>query len=93
MNPTITAVAGLEAGHYTDRANATGCTVILCEAGAVGGVDVRGSAPVTRETDQLHPGNLISEVHAVLLWHEVAFMTVVAGIKVGVAALMGVLVV
>ena len=53
MNPTITAVAGLEAGHYTDRAHGTGCTVFLCRQGAVGGVDVRGGSPGTRETDLL----------------------------------------
>lgn len=54
-------------GHYTDREAATGCTVILCEDGAVGGVDVSGSAPGTRETDLLRPVNLVERVHAVLL--------------------------
>ena len=63
----ITAVPGIKVGHYTDRKNATGCTVILCENGAVGGVDVRGSAPGTRETDLLDPTATVSEVHAVLL--------------------------
>ncbi|MFQ6026799.1 MAG: P1 family peptidase [Dehalococcoidia bacterium] len=67
MNPTITAVAGLEAGHYTDRANATGCTVFLCREGAVGGVDVRGGSPGTRETDLLRPMNRVEGVHAVVL--------------------------
>ena len=63
----IAIVSGIRVGHYTDRDAATGCTVVLCEDGAVGGVDVRGSAPGTRETDLLRPGNLVSEVHAVLL--------------------------
>ena len=63
----ITDVPGFKAGHYTDEEAATGCTVVLCEAGAVGGVDVRGSAPGTRETDLLRPTNLVNEVHAVLL--------------------------
>ena len=67
MNGTITDVAGIKVGHYTDREAATGCTVVLCEGGAVGGVDVRGSAPGTRETDLLHPLRLVQEVHAVLL--------------------------
>lgn len=63
----VTAVPGIRVGHYTDEAAATGCTVVLCEEGAVGGVDVRGSAPGTRETDLLRPGTLVEEVHAVLL--------------------------
>jgi L-aminopeptidase/D-esterase-like protein len=66
-NSTITAVAGLEAGHYTDLANATGCTVFLCRQGAVGGVDVRGGSPGTRETDLLRPMHRVDRVHAVLL--------------------------
>ena len=64
---SITDVAGIRVGHYTDIAAATGCTVVLCEDGAVGGVDVRGSAPGTRETDLLRPTALVNEVHAVLL--------------------------
>lgn len=63
----ITDVPGIQVGHYTDRANATGCTVVLCQGGAVGGVDVRGSAPGTRETDLLDPTTTVSEIHAVLL--------------------------
>jgi L-aminopeptidase/D-esterase-like protein len=46
MHPTITKVRGIEVGHWTDLEAATGCTVIVCRQGAVGGVDVRGSAPV-----------------------------------------------
>ena len=67
MAETITAVPGVRVGHYTDAGNATGCTVILFEEGAVGGVDVRGAAPGTRETDLLRPGNLVERVHAIVL--------------------------
>lgn len=64
---SITDVKGIRVGHFTDRRRPTGCTVILAEDGAVGGVDVRGAAPGTRETDLLEPGNLVERVHAVLL--------------------------
>ena len=67
LNPTVTGVPGVRVGHYTDADAATGCTVALCPEGAVAGVDVRGSAPGTRETDLLRPVNLVSEAHAVLL--------------------------
>jgi len=67
MDNAITDVPGIKVGHYTDRDGITGCTVVLCEGGAVGGVDVRGSAPGTRETDLLRPVNLVQEVNAVLL--------------------------
>lgn len=63
----ITDVTGIKVGHFTDSRRPTGCTVILCEEGAVGGVDVRGSAPGTRETDLLDPRNLVEQVHAVVL--------------------------
>ncbi len=63
----ITDVAGIKVGHFTDARRPTGCTVILCEDGATGGVDVRGSAPGTRETDLLDPQNLVQQVHAVVL--------------------------
>lgn len=63
----ITDVAGIEVGHDSDTRRPTGCTVVLARAGAVGGVDVRGAAPGTRETDLLAPGNLVQQVHAVLL--------------------------
>jgi L-aminopeptidase/D-esterase-like protein len=63
----ITDVPGIRVGHWTDRRAATGCTVVLCEKGAVGGVDVRGGAPGTRETDLLRPGTLVQGIHAVLL--------------------------
>lgn len=60
-------------GHATDEAARTGCTVILCPYGAVAGVDVRGAAPGTRETELLRPGNLVDHVHAVLLTGGSAF--------------------
>ncbi|MET0542445.1 MAG: P1 family peptidase [Variovorax sp.] len=63
----ITDVAGIEAGHFSDTRRPTGCTVILSREGAVGGVDVRGAAPGTRETDLLAPGNLVERVHGVML--------------------------
>ncbi len=64
---TITAINGLKVGHATNENARTGCTVILCESGAVAGVDVRGAAPGTRETDAIRPGGLIEEIHAVVL--------------------------
>lgn len=63
----ITDVAGLLIGHYTDPAAASGVTVALCPDGAIGGVDVRGAAPGTRETDLLNPVNLVERVQAVVL--------------------------
>lgn len=67
LNTTLTAIAGLEGGHYTDRANATGCTAILCRQGAVAGVEVRGGSPGTRETDLLQPMRRVERVHGLLL--------------------------
>jgi len=64
---SITDVAGIMAGNFTDHAAASGVTVILCKEGAVAGVDVRGSAPGTRETDLLDPINLVESVQAVVL--------------------------
>lgn len=63
----IARVQGLSVGHFTDSRRPTGCTAILCPEGAVGGVDVRGAAPGTRETDLLHPSNLVQEVHGIML--------------------------
>ena len=63
----ITDVAGIEVGHFTDTRRPTGCTVVIAREGAVAGVDVRGGAPGTRETDLLGPANLVDRVHAVLL--------------------------
>jgi L-aminopeptidase/D-esterase-like protein len=69
----ITDIAGLKVGHFTDPRRPTGCTVLLCEAGAVAGVDVRGAAPGTRETDLLHPLATLETVHALLLTGGSAF--------------------
>jgi L-aminopeptidase/D-esterase-like protein len=63
----VTDVRGIEVGHAQDEEALTGCTVILCRQGAVAGVDVRGGAPGTRETDLLDPVNLVEKVHAVVL--------------------------
>lgn len=63
----LTAVSGIKVGHHTLSERPTGCTVVLVEAGAVAGVDVRGSAPGTRETDLLNPINMVEQVHAVVL--------------------------
>jgi L-aminopeptidase/D-esterase-like protein len=79
MYNAITDVRGIKVGHWTDREAATGCTVILCEEGAVAGVDVRGSAPGTRETDLLNPINLVEKVHAILLSGGSAFGLDAAG--------------
>jgi L-aminopeptidase/D-esterase-like protein len=69
----LTDVAGLAVGHAHDLRRLTGCTVILCEGGAVAGVDVRGAAPGTRETDLCRPGALVERAHAVLLTGGSAF--------------------
>jgi len=63
----ITDIAGIKVGNAQDEKGATGCTVVLCEEGACGGVDVRGGAPATRETDLLHPINMVEKIHAVIL--------------------------
>ena len=63
----ITDVAGIEVGHFTDTRRPTGCTVVIARDGAVAGVDVRGAAPGTRETDLLAPTNLVDRVHGILL--------------------------
>jgi L-aminopeptidase/D-esterase-like protein len=67
MHDDITDIPGIRVGHVTNLEAATGCTVILCDHPAVGGVDVRGGSPATRETDLLHPSRLIEEVHAIVL--------------------------
>jgi len=63
----LTAVEGIRVGHHTLEGRPTGCTVIIAEGGAVGGVDVRGGAPGTRETDLLDPVNMVERVNAVVL--------------------------
>lgn len=64
---SITDVAGVEVGHFTETRRPTGCSVVLVRGGAVAGVDVRGAAPGTRETDLLDPCNAVNTVHAILL--------------------------
>mgnify|MGYP001178158505 FL=1 len=63
----FTDVDGIKVGHYTDKENMTGCTVIIPDKNAPCGVDVRGSAPGTRETDLLNPINLVTGVDAIVL--------------------------
>jgi len=67
LKDAITDIPGLSVGHAQDDKAMTGCTVVLCEGGAIGGVDQRGGAPGTRETDAMHPMHLVNEVHAVVL--------------------------
>jgi L-aminopeptidase/D-esterase-like protein len=67
LNNAITDISGIEVGQAQDDEALTGCTVVLCRKGAVAGVDVRGGAPGTRETDLLNPVNLVGKVHAVVL--------------------------
>ncbi len=66
-NPTLTAVDGIRVGHAHTLDGPTGCTVVLCPPNTVGGVDQRGGAPGTRETDLLRPMHMVEHVHAVLL--------------------------
>ena len=75
----LTDVAGLKVGHFTDARRPTGCTVVLAEGGAACGVDVRGGAPGTRETDLLDPRNLVQQVHAIVLTGGSAFGLDTAG--------------
>ncbi|NLX52557.1 MAG: P1 family peptidase [Deltaproteobacteria bacterium] len=61
------AIDGIEVGHAENLTAATGCTVVICREGATAGVDVRGGAPGTRETDLLNPVNLVQKIFAVML--------------------------
>ena len=70
---TITAIRGIRVGHWTNVEAGTGCTVILCEDAVSVGVDVRGAAPATRETDLLRAGSLVGRAHAILLTGGSAF--------------------
>ena len=78
-NATLTAVPGIKVGHQTLAARPTGCTVILAEAGATAGVDVRGAAPATRETDLLNPVDIVQQIHAIVLSGGSAFGLDAAG--------------
>lgn len=73
MHDDITDIPGIRVGHDTDLEAGTGCTVLLCDPPAVGGVDVRGGAPATRETDLLRPLYLVERVNAILLTGGSAF--------------------
>jgi L-aminopeptidase/D-esterase-like protein len=64
---SFTDVQGLKVGHFTETRRPTGCTVVLCELGATAGVDVRGGAPGTRETDLLDPINAVEQIHGLVL--------------------------
>lgn len=75
----IRRVSGVFAGHHTLTGRPTGCTVVLTPEGAVGGVDVRGGAPGTRETDLLDPVNSVQQVHGVVLSGGSAFGLEAAG--------------
>ncbi len=67
MFNAITDIDGIKVGHAANLEGFTGCTVILCEDGATGGIDVRGSAAGTRQTNSLESQHFVEEVHAVLL--------------------------
>jgi L-aminopeptidase/D-esterase-like protein len=66
-NATLTAVPGIRVGHYTYAERPTGCTAVLVDGDAVGGVSQRGGAPATRETDLLNPLNMVDKVNAISL--------------------------
>ncbi len=76
---SLTDVCGIKVGHFTDTRRPTGCTVVLTTDGAVAGVDVRGAAPGTRETELLSPINAVEHVHALLLAGGSAFGLDAAG--------------
>lgn len=73
MHDDITDIPGIRVGHDTNQEAGTGCTVVLCDTPAVGGVDVRGGAPATRETDLLRPLHMIEYVNAIVLTGGSAF--------------------
>lgn len=73
MHDDITDIPGIRVGHDTQLEAGTGCTVILCDIAAAAGVDVRGGAPATRETDLLRPMHMVERIHAVLLTGGSAF--------------------
>lgn len=75
----FTEIDGIKVGHCQDFQGATGCSVVLCEAGASGGVAVRGGAPGTRETDLLNPMEMVELIHGVVLSGGSAFGLDAAG--------------
>jgi L-aminopeptidase/D-esterase-like protein len=83
----LTDISGVLVGHVSDFEAVTGCTAILCEQGAVGGVDVRGGATGTVELDTLAPGHVTDQVHGVLLAGGSAFgLEAAAGVRRNLAA-------
>jgi L-aminopeptidase/D-esterase-like protein len=66
-NATLTAVPGIKVGHHTLSERPTGCTVVLIEAGATAGVDVRGAAPATHDTDRLDPAKMVQRIFGIAL--------------------------
>ncbi len=79
MAHTFASLPGIRVGHWTDLDAATGCTVVLCEQGPRAGVDARGAAPATRETDLLRPGSMVGRAHAIMLSGGSAFGLDAAG--------------
>ena len=78
----LTAIAGIRVGHASNFDALTGCTAILCESGAVGGVDVRGSASETSSIDTLQPGHITGQVHGIVLSGGSAFgLEAVSGVR------------
>jgi len=78
----LTDIPGIRVGHVSDYAAITGCTAILCEQGAVGGVDIRGSASGTQEISTLDPGHVDQQVHGILLAGGSAFgLEAAAGVR------------
>src|SRR5438094_3197030 len=67
LTNSLTDVPGIRVGHATNLEAATGCTVIICPDGTIGGVDQRGGAPGTRETDLLRPMHLVQHINAIVL--------------------------
>jgi L-aminopeptidase/D-esterase-like protein len=78
----LTDISGVHVGHVSDFEALTGCTAIICEAGATGGVDIRGSATGTQEIDVLSPGHVTDQVHAIVLAGGSAFgLEAAAGVR------------
>jgi L-aminopeptidase/D-esterase-like protein len=78
----LTAIAGIRVGHASNFDALTGCTAILCEKGAVGGVDIRGSGSETSSIDTLQPGHITGQVHAIVLSGGSAFgLESVSGVR------------
>jgi L-aminopeptidase/D-esterase-like protein len=67
MINAITDIQGIKVGHSSDFTGFTGCTVILCEEGAVCGIDIRGSAAGTRQIDALNTNHIVEKIHGIVL--------------------------